>query len=149
MKELKQLKLLLIISHSLIPIAAGHGLGILFLFEIISPIRIFQNGILFDINADFQDRLMLVGLISILSKIILIISLVIKNSKFKNWLTISGIFVLWFATYTLTKKPDIDSLADLPLITSLIAIILSVVVLIKTLNKELKLKKKGIVKHCT
>jgi len=144
MKELKQLKLLLIISHSLIPIAAGHGLGILLLFEIISPIRIFQDEILFDLNADFQDRLMFVGLVSLLSKIILISSLILKNSKLKNLFTITGVLILWIATYILTKNPDKDSLTNLPIMTSSISIILSVIVLFKIMNKKRKLKKKVI-----
>ena len=144
MKELKQLKLLLIISHSLIPIAAGHGFGILLLFEIISPIRIFQDGILFDFNADFQDRLMFVGLVSLLSKIILISSLILKNSRLKNLFTITGVLILWLATYILTKNPDKDSLSNLPMMTSSISLILSVIVLFKVMNKELKLKKKII-----
>ena len=144
MKELKQLKLLLIISHSLIPIAAGHGMGILLLFEIISPIRIFQDGISFDFNADFQDRLMFVGMVSLLSKLILILSLIIKNSKLKNLFTITGVFILWLATYILTKNPDKDSLTNLPMITSSISLILSVIVLFKVMNKELRLKKKII-----
>ena len=144
MKELKQLKLLLIISHSLIPIAAGHGMGILLLFEIISPIRIFQDGISFEFNADFQDRLMFVGMVSLLSKLILILSLIIKNSKLKNLFTITGVFILWLATYILTKNPDKDSLTNLPMMTSSISLILSVIVLFKVMNKELKLKKKII-----
>ena len=144
MKELKQLKLLLIISHSLIPIAAGHGLGILLLFEIISPIRIFQDGISFNFNADFQDRLIFVGLVSLLSKIILISSLLLKNSKLKNLFTITGVLILWLATYILTKNPDKDSLTNIPMITSSISLILSVIVLFKVINKELKLKKKII-----
>ena len=144
MKELKQLKLLLIISHSLIPIAAGHGLGILLLFEIISPIRIFQDGISFNFNADFQDRLIFVGLVSLMSKIILISSLLLKNSKLKNLFTITGVLILWLATYILTKNPDKDSLTNLPMITSSISLILSVIVLFKVINKELRLKKKII-----
>lgn len=124
--------------------AAGHGLGILLLFEIISPIRIFQDGISFDINADFQDRLIFVGLVSLLSKIILISSLLLKNSKLKNLFTITGVLILWLATYILTKNPNKDSLTNLPMITSSISLILSVIVLFKVINKELRLKKKII-----
>ena len=102
MNNIKKTKLYTILFHSLIIIGAGHGIGIMGIFDVIGIIQIpeiYKNGIIFNINGDYQDRLSLVVIFSLIGKIILITSLFLN----KNIITLIGIIILWISVYFLTS----------------------------------------------
>jgi hypothetical protein len=104
MNKIKKTKLYTILLHSLIVIGAGHGIGIMGIFDVIGIIQIpeiYENGIKYNINGEYQDRLSLVVIFSIFGKIILITSLFI--AKIKNIITFIGIIFLWISIYFLTS----------------------------------------------
>jgi hypothetical protein len=104
MNKIKKTKLYTILLHSLIVIGAGHGIGIMGIFDVIGIIQIpeiYENGIKYNINGEYQDRLSLVIIFSMIGKIILITSLFI--AKIKNIITFIGIIFLWISIYFLTS----------------------------------------------
>jgi hypothetical protein len=104
MNKIKKTKLNTILLHSLIVIGAGHGIGIMGIFDVIGIIQIpeiYENGIKYNINGEYQDRLSLVVIFSMIGKIILITSLFI--AKIKNIITFIGIIFLWISIYFLTS----------------------------------------------
>jgi hypothetical protein len=104
MNKIKKTKLYTILLHSLIVIGAGHGIGIMGIFDVIGIIQIpeiYENGIKYNINGEYQDRLSLVVIFSMIGKIILITSLFI--AKIKNIITFIGIIFLWISIYFLTS----------------------------------------------
>ena len=104
MNKVKKTKLYTILLHSLIVIGAGHGIGIMGIFDVIGIIQIpeiYENGIKYNINGEYQDRLSLVVIFSIIGKILLITSLFI--GKIKNIITFVGIIFLWISIYFLTS----------------------------------------------
>ena len=63
----------------------------------------YKNGIHFNLNGDYQDRLSLVIIFSIIGKITLITSLFLNRNKIKSLITIIGIIILWISVYLLTS----------------------------------------------
>ena len=74
----------------MIGVPAGHGYGIMIMFEIISIPSLIRNGIVFNDNYPFNS-LVLLGLISLLGKGALIISLFYKKIFDKKVLIYSGL----------------------------------------------------------
>ena len=75
--SIKKLKIYTILIHCFIVIGAGHGIGIMGMLDIIGIIQIpevFKNGIEFKLNDEFQDRLSIVIIFSLIGKLFLIIS---------------------------------------------------------------------------
>ena len=103
MTNIKKIKLYTILFHSFIIIGAGHGIGVMLFFDYLSIPMLFNNGIEYNLNAEYQDRLMLVGLISIIGKITLILKIFINLNKIKNVITLIGIILLWISVFFLTS----------------------------------------------
>ena len=103
MTNIKKIKLYTILFHSFIIIGAGHGIGVMLFFYYLSIPMLFNNGIEYNLKAEYQDRLMLVGLISIIGKITLILSIFINLNKIKNVITLIGIILLWISVFFLTS----------------------------------------------
>jgi hypothetical protein len=103
MTNIKKIKLYTILFHSFIIIGAGHGIGVMLFFDYLSIPMLFNNGIEYNLKAEYQDRLMLVGLISIIGKITLILSIFINLNKIKNVITLIGIILLWISVFFLTS----------------------------------------------
>lgn len=103
MTNIKKIKLYTILFHSFIIIGAGHGIGVMLFFDYLSIPMLFNNGIEYNLNAEYQDRLMLVGLISIIGKITIILSIFINLNKIKNVITLIGIILLWISVFFLTS----------------------------------------------
>ena len=102
MNKVKKTKLYTILLHSLIVIGAGHGIGIMGIFDVIGIIQIpeiYENGIKYNINGEYQDRLSLVVIFSIIGKILLITSLFID--KIKN---LTRIIINFYTYQHLIKK---------------------------------------------
>lgn len=91
-----------IILHSFIIIGVGHGIGIMGIIDIASiPNLIEDYGL--TLNGKFSDKIMTIGLISLVGKILLIFSLFLKTELFERILEIVGILLLWISVYFLTS----------------------------------------------
>jgi hypothetical protein len=146
MRDIKKIKIFTIILHSFIIIGAGHGIGILLFFDYLSVANLFKNGLEYNLNSDYQDRLMLVGLISMIGKITLIFSLFVNIKWIKNLTGLLGILFLWISVYFLTSGSwSYDWLYEFSFWTSIPFLISSIILLgfiIKNFNRndELNIK---------
>jgi hypothetical protein len=94
--------ILTIILHSFIILGVGHGIGIMGIIDIASILNLIENyG--FTLNGEFSDKIMTIGLISLIGKILLIISLFLKTKLCERILEIVGILLLWISVYFLTS----------------------------------------------
>lgn len=110
---MKKIKILTVILHSLILIGIGHGGIFLLLFELGSIPALFNGKIEFDFNADYEDKLMLSGLISLIGKVFLIFSFFVKTNFNKTLTELIGLVFLWLSVYSMTSgKWDYNSLAE-------------------------------------
>lgn len=151
MNNIKKTKLYTILFHSLIIIGAGHGIGIIGIFDVIGIIQIpeiYKNGIQFNMNTDYEDRLSLVVIYSVIGKITLITSLFLNKDTIKNLIALIGILLLWISVYFLTYGNwSYDWLYGFSFLTSIPFIIYSMK-LIKLIfenlnrNKKLNINKK-------
>ncbi|WP_028374939.1 hypothetical protein [Leeuwenhoekiella sp. MAR_2009_132] len=85
--NIKKLIIFTLLIHCFIVIGAGHGIGVMGMIDVIGIISVplmLKNGIEFNLNGGFEDRLSLVIILSILGKFTLIISLFLKNIRTKN-----------------------------------------------------------------
>ena len=144
MNKVKKTKLYTILLHSLIVIGAGHGIGIMGIFDVIGIIQIpeiYENGIKYNINGEYQDRLSLVVIFSIIGKILLITSLFID--KIKNIITFVGIIFLWISIYFLTSGNwSYDWLYGFSFFTSIPFLIYSIILtklIFENINQNKKL----------
>ena len=96
-------KILVILLHSFIFVGAGHGIGFLIFFDLIGIPALFSGTVDFNLNANYEDRIPLVALISSLGKIFLIVSIFLRPHKMKQVLSILGLLFLWLALYILTS----------------------------------------------
>ncbi len=128
---IKRIKIWTIILHSIIIIGAGHGIGILGIMDIACIPQIIENGIQNNNFGDFGDNLILVGLISLIGKIVLIISLFMKKEPNKNIAGLIGLFILWISFYVLVSGNwNYDSLYELAFWTGLPFLICSIVLFV-------------------
>lgn len=94
--------ILTIILHSFIILGVGHGIGIMGMIDIASiPNLIDDYG--FTLSGEFNDKIMSIGLISLIGKILLIISIFLKREFYKRILEIVGIILLWISVYFLSS----------------------------------------------
>jgi hypothetical protein len=94
--------ILTVILHSFIILGVGHGIGIMGIIDIASILNLIENyG--FTLNGEFSDKIMTIGLISLIGKILLIISLFLKTKLCERILEIVGILLLWISVYFLTS----------------------------------------------
>ncbi len=84
MKTLNFLSWLTVILNGCIVIGAGHGIGILFIYEILGFKFIWKEDV--DLLGSYDDRLVPVALISFICQILLLISLWAKPWKTKKML---------------------------------------------------------------
>lgn len=145
--SVKKLKISTLLFHSIIVIGAGHGIGVIGIFDVIGIIQIpemIQNGIKFNFNGEFQGRLSIVVIFSLIGKLILITSLILKKHHSKNITAIIGLIFLWISVYMLTSGNwYYDSLYAIAFWTStpfLISSIFLAYYLIKSLNQNLNIK---------
>ena len=145
---IKRIKIWTMILHSMIIIGAGHGIGILGIMDIACIPKIIENGIQNNNFGDFGDNLILVGLISLIGKIVLIISLFMKKEPNKNIAGLIGLFILWVSFYVLVSGNwNYDSLYELAFWTGLPFLICSIVLFVlffKNFDRIENLNEKGI-----
>jgi hypothetical protein len=94
--------ILTIILHSLIILGVGHGIGIMGIIDIASIPNLI-DGYEFKLSGEFSDIIMSIGLISLIGKILLILSLFLKSEFYKQVLEIIGIIILWISVYFLSS----------------------------------------------
>jgi hypothetical protein len=128
------LRTLTIVFNLFIIIGAGHGGGPLGLFEIMGLGDLFSGDFQFNISGRYDERLMTVGLVSVLGQSILISSYFF-DKKVKTWLTIIGCLILLTATFILTKDAlDIHSIDIFSLFTALPFIGTAIILLIREIK---------------
>lgn len=106
MKILKKIKrnsiILTVILHSFIILGVGHGIGIMGIIDIASiPNLIDDYG--FTLSGEFNDKIMTIGFISLIGKILLIFSLFQKIELSEKIFEIIGIVLLWISVYFLSS----------------------------------------------
>lgn len=115
----------------MIIIGAGHGIGILAIMDIACIPKILENGIQDNNLGKFGGNLIFVGLISLIGKIVLIISLFIKKEPNKNIAGLIGLFILWVSFYVLVSGNwSYDSLYELAFWSGLPFLICSVILFV-------------------
>ena len=103
MKKTKRNSIILtIILHSFIILGVGHGIGIMGLIDIASIPNLI-DGYVFTLSGEFNDNIMSIGLISLIGKMCLILSLFLKPKFYKRILEIIGIVILWVSVYFLSS----------------------------------------------
>jgi hypothetical protein len=102
MSYFKKIKIFTIIIHSFIIIGVGHGIGIMGIIDIASIPNLI-DGYEFTLKGEFSDKIMSIGLISLIGKVLLIISLFLKSKLNKRIFEIVGILFLWVSVYFLTS----------------------------------------------
>jgi hypothetical protein len=121
--NIKKLKVYTLLIHCFIVIGAGHGIGVMGIFDIVGILQIpeiLKNGISFDFYGGFQDRLSLVTVFSLFGKFFLILSLFLKNNLSENINAFFGLLFLWISVYLLTSGNwDYDSLYEIAFWTSI------------------------------
>ncbi|CAL2103846.1 conserved membrane protein of unknown function [Tenacibaculum sp. 190130A14a] len=124
---MKTTKIYTIILHSFIIIGVGHGIGIMAMFDIASIPNLI-SGYGFALNGSFSDKIMSIGLISLIGKLLLITSFFIKSENYKRVSEIIGVIMLWISVYFLTNGDWIyDSAHEIAFYTSIPFLISSIV----------------------
>ncbi len=127
------LRTLTIILNLLIIIGAGHGIGPLGLFEIVSVRELISGDFNFNIAGQYDERLMTVGLICLMGQLTLTASFFF-DGRIKSLLTIIGCLVMLTGTYILTKDSRDMNLDMFSLIFSLPFIGASLVLLLREIR---------------
>ena len=92
----------------------------------------------FTISGNFDDNIMSIGLLSLIGKIMLIISLFVKINRIKNLTGIIGISLLWITVYFLTSGNwDYSSLYKIAFWTS-VPFLISSIILTYLIIKNIK-----------
>ena len=86
-------------SIILIGVPAGHGYGVMAMFEFISIPSLFKNGINFQKEYPFESSLILSALVSLIGKIILIVCLFLKNISKKTVSVYIGLSLMIIAFF--------------------------------------------------
>ncbi|MFC7445296.1 hypothetical protein C7H62_0499 [Mesoflavibacter sp. HG96] len=137
MNDIKKIKIFTILIHSFIIIGAGHGIGIMGMIDIASIPNLIDN-YEFTISGNFDDNIMSIGLLSLIGKIMLIISLFVKINRIKNLTGIIGISLLWITVYFLTSGNwDYSSLYKIAFWTS-VPFLISSIILTYLIIKNIK-----------
>jgi len=137
MNDIRKVKIFTILFHSFIIIGAGHGIGIMGIIDIACIPNLIDNyG--FTLNGNFDDNIMTIGLFSLIGKILLILSLIVKINRTKNLTGLTGILLLWISIYFLTSGNwKYESLYELAFWTS-IPFLISSIILTYLIIKNIK-----------
>ncbi len=103
---MKKLKIWVIISFSLIIIGRGHGIGPLIFIDIFSINQFIENGFTLPNynDDDSENHFFIVGLFSLLGKLLILLSILklIKKEKYKILISFIGLLCLFISFYKLT-----------------------------------------------
>lgn len=104
MKTLRNAKIITIILHGFITIAAGHGMILMLLCDVLLPFYLLSGEIDIDftLTNDYTSRISSAIIASFIGKIILILSFFVKIKQWKQWSTNIGFLLLLFSFGLLT-----------------------------------------------
>lgn len=95
----------------------------------------------FTLNGEFNDKIMSIGLISLIGKVLLILSLFIKSELNKIIFEILGIVLLWISVYFLTSGNwSYNSVYEIAFWTSIPFIISSIFLTFFIIKKTVKIE---------
>ena len=143
MNDIKKVKIFTILIHSFIIIGAGHGIGIMGMIDIACIPNLIDNyG--FTLSGNFDDNIMSIGLLSLIGKILLILSLFIKTNRTKNLTGLFGLLLLWISVYFLSSGNwNYSSLYEIAFWTS-VPFMISSIILTYLIIKNIKQNKKPV-----
>ncbi|WP_299834825.1 hypothetical protein [uncultured Tenacibaculum sp.] len=122
----KTVKIFTIVSHALIILGVGHGIGFMGLIDVASiPNLISDYG--FTLKGSFSDRIMSIGLISLVGKVLLLISFFIKKFQTKEILEFLGLILLWVSFFFLNFNLGSNSSGGIIFFTGIPFLISSVI----------------------
>ncbi len=136
MENFKSLTISTLALNFFILIGVGHGLACIGILEILSIIAVATGHIInsgfssLSLTASYDESLVTVGLFSLLSQVLIIISFFIKGRK-KIWVKIVGLLFLFIGFYYLTHNFINDSGAELGLFTGIPFLIFSGILIYK------------------
>lgn len=134
MKKLNFPVITTVILNSFIVIGAGHGLGILLIYEILSPQFIFTDSNAF--NWDHYDgRLIPAAFLSLLFQLLLLMSLKIKRSQLQKIVMNVFCIILIFIFFILVKDFSKSNVDRLSLISGIPFLISSLFYYLKLISK--------------
>lgn len=138
MKKLNFPIILTVILNALIIIGAGHGLGFLIIFEVLSPEFILNNGIDFNKFNSYDGRLLPVAFLSLIFQLLLLVCLKVKKRKSQNILINIFCITLMLLYFALVKDFLESNLDRLSLISGIPFLVSVFYLLIKTnfMNKD-------------
>lgn len=131
MKKLNFHVILTIILNALIVIGAGHGLGCLLVYEVLSPKFIITDGINFSAVNSYDKRLLPVAFLSLIFQILLLISLKIKTWKLQKALINTFCIALILIFFYLIKDFSESNLDKLSLMGGIPFLLSSIILLIR------------------
>jgi len=127
-------------SIILIGVPAGHGYGIMVMFEFMSIPSLIRNGFEFEKGYPFESGLMLIGFVSLIGKLLLISSLFYKRILNKNVLIYSGLILMLIPFLAVTYGAwDYDRFLFLITLGSGIPFLMYLARVIYFMNKEEKI----------
>mgnify|MGYP000159155596 CR=1 FL=1 len=130
-------KILTIVLHSIIVIGAGHGIGIMIMLDFMVIPLIIENN--FSLDVDYNSSLGLVSLISLIGKVILLSSYIIRKASIKKILEIIGLVLLWTSFYLLTSdKSDESIVSEISFWTGIPFFIGSVIFFFSIISKKIE-----------
>lgn len=111
MKIVNRLIILTIVFNFLIPIGAGHGIGVLGVFEIFGLTELIQGEAIFNFIGTYEERLYTAAAIALFGQIVLLFAF-FRKLLIQKYLTIyAGLFILFFSYFILTLNL-LDSTLD-------------------------------------
>ena len=126
MLKRRVVKLYMIVFHALIILGVGHGIGFMGLIDVASiPNLISDYG--FTLKGSFSDRIMSIGLISLVGKVLLLISFFIKKFQTKEILEFLGLILLWGSFFFLNFNLGSNSSGGIIFFTGIPFLISSVI----------------------
>lgn len=101
MMSLNKLITLTIIFSFLIPIGAGHGIGVIGLIEIVGIGEIFEPGKRLSLTGNYDDRLITAAPFALIGQIILLVAIFLNLNIRKRMAIYAGLLFTFFAYFIL------------------------------------------------
>jgi hypothetical protein len=128
MRTLNFLVFLTVILNACILIGAGHGIGVLFIYEILSFRFIFVDDV--NILGSYAERLVPIAFISCICQILLLISLITKPWKlrkiFINSFCLLVVFLLLIKDFPESSSDQLSLTGGIPFLISSIFLLIKV-----------------------
>ena len=140
-KDFKKLKLLTLFTHSIIIFGMGHGIGFMILVDFIGLKSVFENSFDLSLNIgnELEHRISLIAVLSIVGKVMIALTFFKFNFQLKSIFIILGIVFLWFTIFLMTYNLEYSGTPTLTLITSLFFLIVSILMIVSQIKKNMKI----------